>query len=214
MLTGRDVSSLVIDELCDQAGGRNATVACFYFDFTAQEEQSPTSMLGALLKQLVCGLEETPEEVSRAYQGQKNAIGGRGPKLSDIVKMMQTTSSKKCTFICVDAMDECAAGHRVKILDSLNQILERSPGTRIFVTGRQHIRPEIGRCLAGRVASVSISPKRGDIIRYLHSRLREDTTPDAMDSSLKADILKKIPEDISEMYVRETILGELPQVIH
>jgi len=214
VLTCRDVSSLVIDELCDQAGGRNATVACFYFDFTAQEEQSPTSMLGALLKQLVCGLEETPEEISRAYQGQRNAIGGRGPKLSDIVKMMQTTSSKKCTFICVDAMDECAAGHRVKILDSLNQILERSPGTRIFVTGRQHIRPEIRRCLAGRVASVSISPKRDDIIRYLHSRLREDATPDAMDSSLKADILKKIPEDISEMYVRATILGELPQVIH
>ena len=214
MLTSRDVSSLVIDELCDQAGGRNATVACFYFDFAIQKEQSPTSMLGALLKQLVCGLEETPEEVSRAYQGQKNVIGGRGPKLSDIVKMMQTTSSKKHTFICVDALDECAAGHRVKILDSLNQILKKSPGTRIFVTGRSHIQPEIGRCLPGRVASVSISPKRDDIIRYLHSRLHEDTNPDAMDSNLEADILKKIPEDISEMYVRATTPGKLPQVTH
>jgi len=74
VLTGRDVSSLVIDELCDQAGGRNATVACFYFDFAVQKEQSPTSMLGALLKQLVCGLEETPEEISRAYQGQRNGV--------------------------------------------------------------------------------------------------------------------------------------------
>ena len=214
MLTSRDVSSLVIDELCDQAGGRNATVACFYFDFAVQKEQSPTSMLGALLKQLVCGLEETPEEISRAYQGQKNAIGGRGPKLSDIVKMMQTTSSKKHTFICIDALDECAAGNRVKLLDSLNQILEKSPGTRIFVTGRPHIQPEIGRCLVGRVASVSISPKRDDIIRYLHSRLHEDTNPDAMDSSLEADILKKIPEDISGMYVRVTTPGKLLQVTH
>ena len=214
MLTGCDVSSLVIDELCDQAGGRNATVACFYFDFAIQKEQSPTSILGALLKQLVCGLEETPEEISRAYQGQKNAIGGRGPKLSDIVKMMQATSSKKRTLICTDALDECAAGHRVKLLDSLNQILEKSPGTRIFVTGRPHIRPEIGRCLAGRVASVFISPRRDDIIRYLHSRLHEDTNPDAMDSSLEADILKKIPEDISEMYVRATAPGKLPQVTH
>ena len=212
MLTSRDVSSLVIDELCDRAGGQNATVACFYFDFAAQKEQSPTSMLGALLKQLVCGLEETPEEILQAYQGQKNAIGGRGPKLSDIVEMAQTTSSKKRTFICIDALDECAAGDRVKILDSLNQILEKSPGTRIFVTGRPHIRSEIRRCLAGRVASISISPKRGDIVRYLHNRLREDTTPDAMDSSLEADILKKIPQEISEMYVEPT-LGKLPQVI-
>ena len=207
VLTGYNVSSLVIDTLCDQAGGQNATIACFYFDFATQKEQSPTNMLGALLRQLVCGLEETPEEVSRVYQGRENAIGGRGPKLSDIVKMMQTTSSKKRTFICIDALDECVAGHRIKILNSLNQILEKSPDTRIFVTGRPHIRPEIERCLAGRVVDVSISPKRGDIIRYLHSRLHEDTTPDAMDSNLKADILKKIPEEISEMCVEATTLS-------
>jgi len=214
VLTSPDVSSLVIDKLCDQVEGQNATVACFYFDFAAQEEQSPMNMLGALLRQLVCGLEETPEEISRVYQVQKNAIGGRGPKLSDIVKMMQMASSRKRTFICIDALDECAAGNRVKLLDSLNQILEKSPGIRIFVTGRPHIRPEIGRCLAGRVTSVSISPKRDDIIRYLHSRLHEDTNPDAMDSSLEADILKKIPEEISEMCVEPTTLGKLPQVIH
>jgi len=81
------------------------------------------------------------------------------------------------------------------------------------VTGRPHILPEIGTRLAGRVASVSISPKRGDIIRYLHSRLAADTTLDVMDSTLEADILKKIPDDISEMYV-EAILGSLPQVIY
>ena len=213
MLTSCDVSSLVIDSLCNEAEGRNATIACFYFDFAAQKEQSPTSMLGALLKQLVWGLDETPGEVSRAYQNQKNAIGGRGPQLSDIVKMLQSTSSKKRTFICIDALDECAAGHRVKVLNSLNEILQKSPDTRIFLTGRPHVRPEIERRLAGRVMSVSISPKRDDIIRYLHSRLDEDTIPDAMDSSLEADILKKIPEDISEMYVEATTLGKLPQAI-
>jgi len=213
VLTSGDVSSLVIDDLGDRIGGQNATVACFYFDFAAQNEQSPVSMLGSLLKQLVCGQEEIPKEISRAYQGQKNVIGGRGPRLSDVVKMLQTASSKKSTFICIDALDECVAGHRVKILDSLNQILEKSPGTRIFMTGRPHILPEIGRRLAGRT-SISISPKRNDIITYLHARLAEDTTPDAMDCTLEADILKKIPEEISEMYVEATTLGKLPQGIH
>ena len=189
----------MVDGLCDQAGGQNAAVACFYFDFAAQKEQSPTSMLGALLKQAMGGLEEVPGELATAYEDQKKVIGGRGPQLSDIVRMLQTTSSKKPTFICIDALDECAAGYRVKILDSLNQILDKSPGTRIFVTGRAHIRPEIGRCLAGRVTSVSISPKRGDIITYLRTRLHEDTILGAMDRSLEAAILKKIPDDISEM---------------
>ena len=213
MLTSCDISSLVIDRLCDKAREQNATVSCFYFDFAAQKEQATTNMLGALLKQLVSGLEETPEEISRTYQDQRSAVGGRGPLLSDIVKMMQTASSKKRTFICIDALDECVAGYRVKLLDSLNQILEKSPGTRIFMTGRPHIWPEIGRRLVGRVADLSISPKQDDITIYLRTRLAEDTTPDAMDSSLEADILKKIPAEISEMYVDAATLGKIAQVI-
>jgi len=203
----------VIDTLCGLAREQNANVACFYFNFAVQKEQSPTHMLGALLKQLVCGLEKTPEEVSLAYQGQKNIIGGRGPQLADIVKMLQTTVSEKPTFICIDALDECAAGYRVKILDSLNIVLRRSPGTRIFATGRPHIQTEVRKRLSGKV-TIRITPRRGDVISYLHRRLDEDTTPDAMNSSLKEDILKKIPKDISEMCVEATISEELSQAIH
>jgi len=210
VLTSRGVSSLVIDSLCDQAGGQNISVACFYFDFAAQKDQSPTNMLGALLRQLVAGLGEVPEEIVQAYEEQKNFIDGRRLQHTNIMNMLQTTSSKKRTFICIDALDECVPEYQVKLLNSLNQILQKSPGTRIFVTGRPHIQPEIERRLAGRVTSLPISSKRDDIIRYLHSRLEEDTTPDAMNSTLKAEILKRIPEDISEMYV-ETTLWKLPQ---
>jgi len=105
--------------------------------------------MGALLKQVVAGLEEVPAEISRAYQEQRKAIGGREPRLSDIVKMLQIASSKEHTFICIDAIDECMPEHRVKLLGSLNEILQNSPSTRIFVTGRPHIQPEIGRRLSG-----------------------------------------------------------------
>ena len=191
MLTSQDVSSLVIDSLCDRAREGNAAVACFYFDFAARKEQSSTSMLGALLKQ----------------------VGGLGEVLGEIVKMLQTTSSEKRTFICIDALDECAAEHRVKLLDSLRQILQKSPGTRIFATGRPHIQDEIRRRISGRVTTIRITPKGGDVIGYLRTRLNEDTNPDAMDSSLEADILK-IPEDISEMQAEATTLRKLPQVVH
>ena len=158
-------------------------------------------MLGSLLKQVVSGLGEVPEEIVQDYEDQKKVIGGRGPLLSDIVKMLQTTSSEKRAFICIDALDECAAEDRVKLLNSLNGILQKCSGTRIFVTGRPHVRGEIENRLSGRIATILITPRRNDVIRYLYSRLAEDTTPDAMDSSLEADILKKIPDDISEMCV-------------
>ena len=201
MLTCHDVSSLVVDRLCDRARGQNATVTCFYFDFAARKEQSATAMLGSLLKQIVSGMESIPEDISRAFQEQKKAIGGREPQLLDIVKMLQTITSSQPTFVCIDALDECAAVHRVKILDSLKQILEKSPGTRIFITGRPHIRAEMERRLGGQVMSVSLCPNKEDIIRYLRVRLGEDETPDAMDESLIADILENIPESVSEMYV-------------
>ena len=191
----------MIDSLCDRARGQNVAIACLYLDFAARQEQSSTSMLGALLKQLVTGLGEVPGEMVQAYEEQKNFIGGRRPQHSDIVEMLQTASSKKRTFMCIDALDECVPEHRVKLLNSLNKILQKSPGTRIFVTGRPHIQPELGRRFSGRVTSLSMGTKRDDIIRYLRSRLEEDTTPDAMNSSLEAEILKKIPEDVSEMYV-------------
>ena len=151
MLTSQDVSSLAIDRLCDRAREGNAAVVCFYFDFATQKEQSSTSMLGALLKQ-VGGLREVPGEIVKAYEDQKMVIGGWAPQLSDIVKMLQTASFEKRTFICIDTLDECAAEHRVKLLDSLRQILRKSPGTRIFTTGRPHIQDEIRRRISGRAS--------------------------------------------------------------
>ena len=210
VLTSYGVSSLVIDRLCDQARGQNVAVACFYFDFAARNEQSAKSMLGALLKQVVSGLEEVPGEIAKAYEDQRKLIGERAPQLPDIVKMLQTTTSNKSTYICIDALDECAAEHQVKVLNSLNQILQKSPGTRIFVTGRPHIEDEIQKRLSRRIKTVRMTLRRGDIVRYLHSRLDEDTIPDAMDSSLEADILNKIPEDISEMWVEAPTLLKLP----
>jgi len=203
VLTSRDVSSLVIDRLCDQARGRNVAVACVYFDFAARREQSSIRILGALLKQVVGGLGEIPEEISE-YEDQKQVIGGRGPQLWDIAEMLRAASPERLTFLCIDAMDECAPEHRVKILDSLHKILQKSPSIRIFTTGRPHVRAEIGKRLAGRVASIAITPRKDDVIGYLRTRLKEDTNPDAMDSTLEADILRKIPEDISEMYVEVT----------
>src|SRR5437879_2964054 len=83
-LISRDVSSLVVDELCDRAKVQYVAVACFYFDFAIQKEQSSTSVLGALLKQVVSGLEEVPAEISEAYEDQRRVIGGRGPQCADI----------------------------------------------------------------------------------------------------------------------------------
>ena len=185
----------------DQASKENIAVACFYFDFAAQREQSPTDMLGSLLKQIVNGLAEIPREVVEGYCNQKRVVGGRRPQLSQILTMLQTVSTSQRIFICVDALDECVAEHRQVVIESLRRILEKSPGTRLFLTGRSYIRGEIQILLAETVTFMDVKPKKGDVITYILAKLEKDTSKDAMNTSLRADILTKIPAMFSEMYV-------------
>ena len=198
LLMDSNTSSLVVDRLCDKAKEQNIAVACFYVDFAAREEQSPTNILGSLLKQIVGGLEGIPDEMSRTFQDHKKVIGGRGLRVPEIVKMLQDVTSLQPTFICVDAVDECAERHRPEVLDSLRQILEKSLNTRIFLTGRRHIRGEIERHLGARATTLSITPNDDDIVGYIRIRLSKDTSLEAMDSSLESEIIKSITENIPE----------------
>ena len=201
MLIGCGDSSLVIDKLCDEAVGRDPTVACFYFDYAARNEQSPVNMLGSLLRQLVSGQGEIPEAIARNYRKQGMCIGGRGLQVSGILKMFQTIASIRRTFICVDALDECVPEHRMVVLESLGQILQGSPNTRIFMTGRPHVRSDVERELGGAAIFILIQATEDGVVRFLREKLRKDTLPNLMDSTLEGDIMKGIPAISSETYV-------------
>jgi len=201
LLIGFDDSSRVIDKLCDEAVEEDTVVACFYFDFAARHEQSPVNILGSLLRQLVSGLEEIPEAVVRGFRNQRKVIGDRGLYVSGILKMFQTVTATKRTFICVDALDECVPEHRMVVLESLGQIVQGSGNTRIFVTGRSHIRSEVDRRLDGAATFILIEPTGDGIVNYLREKLRSDTTPEEMNSTLEANIIESIPTISSETYV-------------
>ena len=72
------ISSLVIDELCDQVVDQKIAVACFYCDFQSQKIQTPENVLGALIKQIVRGLGTISAEIDTAFQKAKGQVGGRG----------------------------------------------------------------------------------------------------------------------------------------
>ena len=204
----------MIDKLCDEAVEEDTAVACFYFDFASRNEQSPVNMLGSLLRQLVSGLEGIPEAVVRAFRNQKKVIGGRGLQVAGILKMFQAITTTKPTFICVDALDECVPEHQMVILESLGQIMRESLDTRIFMTGRSHVRSEVERRLGGAADFLLIKPTGEGITGYLREKLRCDTAPEMITSTLEANIMESIAQISSETYV-ETIQGlcyaKLPQ---
>ena len=200
-LTSYNFSSLVIDTLCNEAGevGEDIAVGCFYFNTAAQQEQSATSVMGALLKQVAGSFEQIPWEMTDAFRRHKKLIGGRKLEIPEIVKMLGYISSAQPTFFCLDALDECAAPDRAKVLLSLKNIIKMSLTTRVFLTGRPYIGGEVGKHFSEGAALVSISPRNGDIIGYIRAKLAEDTTLGEMDERLEAEIVKMIPETVSEM---------------
>ena len=213
LLIGCDDSSLVIDKLCDETRKEgDPTVACFYFDFAARNEQSPANMLGSLLRQLVSGECEIPEVIYRDFQKEKRVIGGRRLQVSGILKMFQRIAATKRIFICVDALDECVPEYRLVVLESLGQILRGSPNTRIFMTGRPQVRGEVERELGGAATFMFIRATEDGVLKFLREKLRKDTVLAETSSTLEGDITKSIPAISSETYVVMISRATLPYV--
>ena len=212
MLIGCDDSSLAIDKLCDEAAEEDPTVACFYFDFATRNEQSPLNMLGSLLRQLVSGGREIPETIAEDFRKDKRSLGGRGLQVSGILKMFQTIAATRRIFICVDALDECVPEHRMVVVESLGQILRESANTRLLMTGRPHVRGEVERELGRAATCVFIRATEDGVLRFLREKLRKDTIPNVMSSTLKEDIMKSIPALNSETYVKPRLRAGLLQI--
>jgi len=197
-LTARIISSLVIDSLCDRAQEDNIAAAGLYCDFLSQQEQTTTHIMGAILKQLVSrgGI---PDHLREAFEKGKKEFGGRAPRLADLMGMLKIViASLPQVFICLDALDECLPKYVPELLESLRDIVRESPRTRIFLTGRPHVREDVQRYFSAAVV-IPISPNPDDIRNYVDMRLDRDSEPEAMSNDLRVDIVRVILEKISNV---------------
>jgi len=151
--------------------------------------------MGAILKRLVG--REVPEDLRKAF------AEGRRPLLGDLMRMLRIAiASLPHVFICVDALDGCLPKDLPKLLESLQDIVRESPRTRIFLTGRSHV-AEVIYTYFTKAVEVAISTNEGDIRKYVEMRLDSDEVPEAMNYSLRAEIVRTIV-DMSNMYVGDS----------
>ena len=183
-------------------------VVGLYCDFLTQQEQTVTNIMGAILGQLV-GRGGMPKELRDTFQKGKMEFGGRGPRLPDLMRMLKIAiASLPRVCICIDALDECLPKYLPEFLESLRDIVRECPRTRIFLTGRPHIREDVERYFS-RAVLIHISPSTDDVRNYVEMRLDRDTEPEAMNDDLRVDILRVILANISDMCVRLFIISPL-----
>ena len=191
----------MIDCLCDRARKEDIAVVGLYCDFLSQQEQTIANIMGAILKQLVVGRGGIPDYLREEFEKGQKEFGGRGLRLADLIAFLKIAiASLPRAFICLDALDECLPKYLPELLSSLSDIVRESPGTRIFLTGRPHIREDIQRYFP-RAVVIPINPNTDDIRNYVKMRLDMDAEPEAMSNDLRADIVRVILEKISDMCV-------------
>ena len=191
----------MIDSLCDQARNEDIAVVGLYCDFLSQQEQTIANIIGAVLKQLVVGRGGIPDHLREEFQKGQKEFGGRGLRLADLIAFLKIAiASLPQVFICLDALDECLPKYLPELLSSLKDIVQESPGTRIFLTGRPHVGEDIQRYFF-RVVVIPINPNTDDIRNYVEMRLDMDAEPEAMSNDLRADIVRVILQNISDMCV-------------
>ena len=193
-------SSTVIDHLESYSRVNPAIgIACLYADYRDQSNQNLVNILGSILHQfLTCsarphipqGLIQILDEI----QTQRRKLDQNGALAMISLILQQFNAS----FICIDALDELTPQTHRELLVFLKDNIKAS--TKIFLTGRPHIRIDVTSCL-GDQKKVDITANPDDIRQYLRHRIEQDVMPEAMNVELKAEILNIIVEKSRGMCV-------------
>jgi len=201
MLIRNKISSLVIDNLCEQACGENVAVLSLYCDYQTQKDQSAVNIIGSLLSQVALGAGQIPSAIKRAFELKQR--GHQAIRLPEMLKLfVKTVSSIERVYICFDAIDELLPENRSELLRALRQIIQDAPNIRLFLTGRPHIRGDLDKHLTKGAYVIHIVADQGDIAEYVSRKIEDDDDggdPDLMPDDLKNDILKTMLEKASEM---------------
>ena len=191
-------SSLVIDTLHNLRPGDQA-VTSLYCNSQVHKELSTAHMLGAVLKQVGC----IQREIEAAFERSKKKLDGGELESGEILKLLiSSLRTMQRSYICIDALDEIPSEYRLELFKSLVQVTQQSPGTRLFLTGRHHIKEEIGTYFTRR-AEIQIEPTEQDIRNLLTMGFCNDTEPQAMSPELREEILRTIPEKVPKTYVSD-----------
>ena len=201
LIISGEISSLVIDSLCERTYKESAVVLSLYCDYQAQNDQSAVNMIGSLLAQITSGAAQIPLEIQQAFEVKQR--GRQVLRLPDMLELLvKTVCPIERVYICFDAMDELLPQNRSELLRALRQIIRDAPNIRLFMTGRPHIRGELDKYLTKGAYTIQIAADQGDIARYVSRKMEDDDDygdPDVMPDDLKNDILNTVMEQCGDM---------------
>jgi len=130
------IAAIAIDHLYQKTLSDDIGITYLFCNYKVQTDQNASSLLAALLKQLVQSRPDIATPVTRMYEDHSKRRSR--PSFDEIFKALQSIcSSYTAVYIIVDALDECANrdGARDRLIDKLRELQGRVD-VRLLFTSR------------------------------------------------------------------------------
>ncbi|RYP07260.1 hypothetical protein DL765_009212 [Monosporascus sp. GIB2] len=191
------VAAIAIDHLLKTVRNSSVGVAYVYCNYKAQEEQDTTSLLAAILKQLVQARPSTVEPVERLYE--QHADRGTMPSLNEVFGALRDVLPHYPTvYIVTDALDECRdSDARRQFLAKLRE-LQAVQDIRLMATSRSipEIMDEFREAL-----SLEVQASNEDVKRFVAGQTYRLPKCIQRDPALQYMMQDKIVEVVGGMFL-------------
>jgi len=190
------IAAIAIDYLLNTVQDSNVGVAYVYCNYKAQGEQNTTSLLAAVLKQLVQMRPSTIEPVEQLRRTHTNK--GTKPSLENIFGALQSVLMEFSTvYIVVDALDECqdSDGTRRQFLAQL-QVLQVGSDLRLMITSR--FIPDLVNRLR-EALTLEVRANNEDVRRFIAGQFYRLPNCIQRDTALQDIVQDKVTEAVDGM---------------
>ena len=198
------MAAIAIDYLLKLARNNLHGIAYVYCNYKNQKQQDASSILAAILKQLVQGRPSIMKPIEQLHQ--QHAGRGTKPSLDEIFSVLRDVIAHyPVVYIVIDALDECrdSDGTRRQILSKIRDLQARED-VRLMATSR--FIPEIEDEFRGAL-SLEVRASNKDVKRFVAGQTYRLPSRIQRDLVLQNLIQEKIVEAADGMYVSYPVLS-------
>ncbi|KAF2453530.1 hypothetical protein BDY21DRAFT_424471, partial [Lineolata rhizophorae] len=198
------VAAIAVDQLLKSVQNSSVGVAYVYCNYKAQEEQDASSLLAAILKQLVQAQPSTSEPVERLHK--KYSTQGTKPSLDEVFGALRDVLTHySAVHIVIDALDECRDNDRDQFLAKLRD-LQAGRDLRLMVTSRFITEIEDGFREALRL---EVRASNEDVKRFVAGQICRLPRCIRRDPALQDMVQEKVAEAADGMFLLARLLTDL-----
>jgi hypothetical protein len=178
------MAAITIEHVLRTKQNDSNAVTYIFCNYKTQADHNTTTLLAAILRQLVQTRRTIPEPVSRLYKQHSNR--GTKPSLEEIFGTLQSVlRSFSRVYMVVDALDECLGKTRKWLLERI-LALQKDSSINLCLMATSRFVPEIEKGFKGK-PKLDIRASDGDVKRFVAGQI--DLLPEFVQSDGKLRIL-------------------------